>query len=155
MDLRIFSLLLALLPVSQCYEAEFFYSPVVNTCGISQDSIKADGNTARGGICAHMPETKRVYACPAPDERCWTWAQACEGDNGGSPSQTTCTRWGTTWCCPGFELCSSINSGICKSYFMSPNSGVNVSVANSAELLALNVTSVTATIQTGIIQCRS
>jgi hypothetical protein len=138
-------LLFSLVRLSRCLEVEFFYSPVVDSCTFSQTTAQADGNTIHGGICAYIPDTQRMYACSAPDTQCWSWHQACVGAN-----QTTCVgSGGTQWCCDYYEHCSTTADTICESPFSSPNSGVNISIANSRELIALNVTNITSTIQTG------
>jgi hypothetical protein len=142
-------LLLSLVHLSQCLDVEFFYSPIVDYCTFSQTSAQANANSVHGGICAYIPDTRRIYACPAPDPQCWSWNQVCIGGDIGGANQTTCTGYGATWCCDYYELCSTTASYICKSPFSSPNSGVNISIANSRELNALGVTNVTSTIQTG------
>jgi hypothetical protein len=49
-------------------EALFFYSPMVDSCewGAS-NTFQASNNTGNGGLCAYVPLTNRLYACPAPD----------------------------------------------------------------------------------------
>ncbi|RDW73143.1 hypothetical protein BP6252_07050 [Coleophoma cylindrospora] len=112
--------------------------------------MPANGNSAHGGVCAYVSQTNRVYACPAPDPGCWAWYQTCGKGDAASSSQIYCTGSGTSWCCTADETCTP-NVGqinICVSAFGSPNSGESLAIANSVELSALGVTTITATSET-------
>jgi hypothetical protein len=60
--------LLLLSVVSAQNSVEFFYSPLLDSCewGAS-NTFPATNNTENGGLCAYIPSTNRLYACPAPD----------------------------------------------------------------------------------------
>jgi hypothetical protein len=46
----------------------FFYSPLLDACEWGPDnSFQATNNTINGGLCAYIPATDRLYACPAPN----------------------------------------------------------------------------------------
>jgi hypothetical protein len=53
-------------------DVKFWISPLIDYCEwIEYDfnpvGFIAGANTKRGNLCAYVPSTRRVYACPAPD----------------------------------------------------------------------------------------
>lgn len=50
----------------------FFYTDTVNLCQYNNVGMEADNQTMNGGVCAYKNDVERVYACPAPDPKCWT-----------------------------------------------------------------------------------
>ena len=153
----LWSLLLLLLSLARCQDTVvYFYSTELDSCAWEGNGIPAANNTENGGLCAYDESIQRVYACPAPDGKCWTWDQTCGSGAVAGPNQITCSNGGTTWCCPIQETCTLAQDqiNVCISNFTNPNKNVQPAAAYSAELKALGVTSVGTAAPTGMKQSR-
>ncbi|KAN0074775.1 hypothetical protein V8E54_007386 [Elaphomyces granulatus] len=119
----------------------FFYSPLQDACewGLN-NSFQATNNTVNGGLCAYIPATDRLYACPAPNPQCWTFNQNCKyGIDTPGPDQILCGEFNAyQWCCASYEMCTPLSGyiNICDSTWDSPNSGVQPTDAVSIEYSA-------------------
>ncbi|KAF2663731.1 hypothetical protein BT63DRAFT_111069 [Microthyrium microscopicum] len=102
------------------------------------NTFPASNNTANGGLCAYLPNTNRLYACPAPDPTCWAFNQSCKGGtNTPSADQILCgaSNSADQWCCAQYETCTTSvgQINVCVSSFNSPNKGTTPAEARAAE----------------------
>lgn len=128
---------------------QFFYTETRDTCDYNGTDVALIGPTTQGGVCAYRADYARMYGCPAPEARCWTWAEYC---NEGAVGQIVCTRGDYSFCCNALagEKCTVAEGqiNVCNSDFFSPNSGVSVQQANKIYHAAVGSSKITATSQT-------
>jgi hypothetical protein len=152
----------------------FFYSLVKDTCDYNGISFPATNNSANGDLCAYIPGTNPVllYACPAPDAVCWSFAKTCAGSNSTDPGplQISCdNNSDTRWCCNAeYEECTQtagqINVCWAKT-FQNPNDGLAASAAASiassavsasqASALSSRISAISATSATTTVSART
>lgn len=148
-EIAVIATVLACAHLAACQNVDFFYTETIDTCQLNGAYMLADDETTHGGVCAYRQDVERVYACPSPDQSCWTWAQEC---NDSGVGQTVCNKGGSVFCCNAVagETCTEQEGqiNICISEFASPNSGVSTEQANEVYLAALGVSNVTGTTQT-------
>lgn len=121
----------------------FFQPTTTDTCTYGNYSIDADQNTQNGDLCATIPSiSQALWACPAPNNVCWTWNHPCTG---ASPNGTDTTpgegqylysKDGVSWCClEGLEDCTRTGGqqNVCwANTFANPLASVQQAVASAS-----------------------
>src|ERR1700760_2247021 len=85
-------------------EPVFYYSSKKDACDFNNQPFPAENQTVNGALCAYIPETNPIllYACPAPDNICWSPARKCTGATSTTPgsNQISCNNnTKSKWCC--------------------------------------------------------
>jgi len=105
-------------------EIRFFYSPLLDSCEWGpSNTFTATNNTENGGVCAYNPALNRLYACPAPDNRCWAFNQNCKSgkDSPGSDQILCGSSNQYQWCCADYETCTTLPGQVRLAPFCNPH----------------------------------
>jgi hypothetical protein len=131
----------------------FFYSLKQDACDFDGISFPATNQTANGDLCAYIPNTNPLllYACPAPDNVCWSFSKPCTGGNSTTPGdgQISCNNnTPSTWCCNNeYESCTRTTGQINVCWaktFDNPNKGVDPAAAESIASSAISASQASA-----------